>query len=687
MASYKQSGRLMKFSSPLGEDVLLIEALKGSEKISHLYDFQADLLATAGAEIDPKDIIGAKVTVEIALLEVQGTRYVNGLVASFEQVSVGKDFDLYRVQIVPSLWLLRLSYNCRVFQDKTVMDIVKSVISTYGLSMADKTEGTLQPLDYCTQYSESDFNFISRITEQHGIFYWFEHTDGDNKVIFGNSRSPYADCPLVHKVKYYPVTSDREESYVSLLYDFSATSTMVSGQHAHWDYDFRTYKAHQISPQTSASPYGKNAFEIFTYPGGEEGYVKDTDKVLTSPNHATGFLTAQTGVTDSGSEIYHGDSSARSFCSGYTFQVTDHPREAWNRTYLLTEVFHQVDQWPPYRSEENSRTSYTNRFTAITSDILYRPPAITPRPRIYGPQTALVVAPAGDDLHLDKYGRVCVQFFWDRERKPNTPDSTWLRVAQPWAGNGWGTFFWPRANDEVIVQFINGDPDNPIVIGSVYNGTNMPKYALPEYSTRTGIVTRSSKGGTAATSNELRFEDKMGSEQIYLHAEKDMDHTIENDLRVTIGGKESVIIGASRLEKIGSNAEINIGSNRTENVGGNEEITIGGNRTESVGSSLSLNVNQSHNHQVGMNYGLSAGQNVSISGGISVVIEAGAEGLTLSGPGGFINIGPAGVAISGTLVLINSGGAPGVASPVQTTNPGSPQAPDQADDGTKGTKM
>jgi type VI secretion system secreted protein VgrG len=686
MASYKQTGRLMKFSSSLGEDVLLIEALRGSEKISHLYDFQVDLLAVAGTEIDPKEIIGTKVTVEVALLEVQGTRYINGLVASFEQTSGGDEFDLYRARIVPSLWQLRLSHNCRVFQNMTVMDIIKKVISTYGLSMADQTEGKLEQLDYCTQYSESDFAFISRIAEQHGIFYYFEHTDGDNKIIFANSRSPYADCPLVHKVKYYPVTHEREENYISILHDFGATSTMVSGQHTVWDYDFRTYKAHQISPQTSTSPFGKNAFEVYTYPGGEEGYVKDATKVLTTPDHATGFLTAQAGASDAGSEIYHGDSTARSFCSGYTFDVTDHPRKAWNRTYLLTEVFHQADQVPPYRSESIASSGYTNRFSAITSDVLYRPPAITPRPRIYGPQTALVVVPAGDEIHLDKYGRVCVQFFWDRDRKANTVDSTWLRVAQPWASNGFGTFFWPRANDEVIVQFINGDPDDPIVIGSVYNGTNMPKYQLPEYSTRTGVVTRSSKGGSASTSNELRFEDKKGSEQIYLHAEKDMDHTIENDLRMTIGGKDSLIITGSQLEKIGGDIDLAVGGSRLEKIGGNADLNIGGNQSEKIGANLSIDVGVNHNHKVGMSYGVDSGQTVYIKGGMNVVIESGLE-LTLTAAGGFINIGPAGVAISGTLVLINSGGAAGQGTPVQTTNPQSPQNPDQADDGTKGTKM
>jgi len=403
------------------------------------------------------------------------------------------------------------------------MDIIKEVIQTYGISMADKTEGTLQPLDYCTQYFETDFNFISRLAEQHGIFYWFEHTDSDNKVNFGNGRTAYADCPLVSTVKYAPNSDDGEDRYTSSVAEFSSTATMVIGKHSTWDYDYRSYQANKVDPRETASPFANNTFERYTYPGGEEAYVKEIGKHLSTPSHAKGFIEAQAGASDAGAEVLHGSSSARSFASGYTFTMTDHPRRDWNRKYLLTEVVHRVEQVPPYRSN-GSRGDYENRFSAISSDLTFRPHAVTPKPFIYGPQTAIVVTPSGEDLHLDKLGRVCVQFFWDRLRKESTVDNTWVRVAQPWAGSGWGTFFWPRVKDEVIIQFINGDPDNPIIVGSVYNGVNVPKYALPDMGTRSGLVTRSSKNGTAANANELRFEDKKGSEQIFINAEMDMDH-------------------------------------------------------------------------------------------------------------------------------------------------------------------
>jgi type VI secretion system secreted protein VgrG len=561
------------------------------------------------------------------------------------------------------------------------------VIQTYGISMSDETKGTLQTLDYCTQYFETDFNFVSRLAEQHGIFYWFEHTDSDNKVHFSNDRTAYTDCPLVNSITYAPNSDKGQDRYVSSMEEFSVTATMVVGKHSTMDYDYRNYQAHKIDSKTSASPFVNNAFERYTYPGGEEGYVKLTGKPLATPNHATGFLGSQTDASDAGAELFHGISSARSFVCGYTFTLTDHPRDAWNRKYLLTEVIHQVEQVPSYRSAgAGDRSDYRNRFAAISSDTVFRPAAVTPKPLIYGPQTAMVVAASGEEMHLDKLGRVCVQFFWDRLRTANTVDNTWLRVAQPWAGNGWGTFFWPRLNDEVIVQFINGDPDNPIVVGSVYNGVNVPKYALPDMSTRSGLVTRSSKGGSAANANELRFEDKTGSEQIFLNAEKDMDHRTENDHRRYVGGKDMLIVKGVQYDEITGDRHSNMKSNLVEKIAQKSDLDIGTDMNQKIGQNYSLQVGQNHGEKVGTNYALDAGSEVYIKAGMTVVIESGMT-LCLKGAGGSITIGPSGVSIVGTMVLINSGGGPVPGSPAQLTAPGAPTAPDEADDGTKGGKI
>jgi type VI secretion system secreted protein VgrG len=631
-------------------------------------------------------MIGAKVTVAIALNDVQGSRWINGIIASFEQCAGDTEFDLYRARIVPSMWQLTLAANCRVFQNKTVLEVVKAVIADYGLTISDQTSGTYKPLEYCTQYSESDFHFVSRLLEESGIFYWFEHSDQDNKIVLGDALSAYEDCPLSAEIPYELNTKGAEGGYGSFVSEFTATATMVTGKHSTADYNYRTYKRQDAEPKTSASPFGKNAFDQYLYPSGEEGYLKEKE-TASATDFETLFLATRALASDAVAEVYQGSANARSLCPGYTFTLSKNPRDEWNRKYLLTSVTHHADQVPPYRATDAGQDNgYTNRFTAISSDIVFKPAQTFVKPRIYGPQTAMVVAPGGEEMYIDSLGRINVQFLWDKLRAANTVDNTWVRVAQQWAGNGWGTYFWPRLNDEVVVVFLNGDPDNPLVVGSVYNGINVPKYALPDHSTRSGIVTRSSKDGAEANANELRFEDKKGSEQIFLNAEKDMDHRTENDHRRFVGAKDSLIVTADQLEQVGGDYHREVKGNSIEKIGANYDLGIGGNQTEKVGGSQSLNVSSSQSIKVGTAHSLDAGETIYINGGMNVVIQAGME-LSLVGSGGFVTIGPSGVSISGTMVLINSGGAAGSGSAGDTPSPQVPTAPDKADDGTVGGAM
>jgi type VI secretion system secreted protein VgrG len=687
MVNFKQSDRLMRFSSQLGKDVLLLERFWGVESVSRLFDFQAELLATVDTEVDPKAIVGTKVTIAIDLNNTVGTRYVYGIVAAFEQGGGDSDFNVFRAHIVPSLWQLTLSTDCRVFQGKSVMDIVKEVISTYGLSVQDKTTKGYKPLDYCTQYQETDFNFISRILEQHGIFYWFQHTENDNEVYFADSRDVYADCADASDLDYSPQGSGEEGAYGASVDDFSSIASMVSGKHTYWDYDFRSFGdgARKIGSKSSASPFGKNGYERYSYPAGEQGYNKKTDTAQSDTDYGTGFVGAQGDASDATALVYHGSSNARFLCAGYTFTLASHPHKDWNRKYLLTEVVHHADQVPSYRSTSNSGGGYSNQFKAIASDIVYRAPALTPKPLIHGPQTALVVAGAGEEIEVDKLGRVNLQLFWDRKREKDQVDSTWVRVAQPWAGKGWGAFFWPRAGHEVVVEFIDGDPDSPLVVGSLYNGTNATPYTLPDFKTRSGVKAHSSIGGGAA-GNELRFEDKIGAEQIYLYARYDMDQRVKNDLRVVVEEKESRIVGGDQLTSIQGQQSTTIKSNKVESVSGAASLTVGGNRNEKVGQNYSLNVGSNFAEKVGSNYAMDAGTELYLKAGTSLVIESGMN-LCLKGAGGFITIGPSGIAIQGMLVMINSGGAAVPGTPGVLTDPASTTAPDQADDGSKGTKI
>ena len=691
MASLKQADRLMQFSSPLGKDVLLMESLDGSEGISRLFEYRVDLLATVDTTIDPKSLVGSKVSVAIALSDAQGSRWMNGIVASFEQRAGDTEFNVYHARIVPSMWQLTLSANCRVFQNKTVLDIAKEVIGEYGLSISDQTSGSYKQLEYCTQYSESDFQFVSRILEESGIFYWFEHSDQDNKIVLGDSRNAYQDCPLSASVPYALNKSGAEGAYGAVVTEFTSVATMVSGKHSTADYTHINFARSDAPEKNSASPYGKNAFDQYLYPAGVEGYANDATQPTTDMEKL--IVETRQLASDATAEVLNGKSSFRSLCAGYTFTLSDHPRSAWNRKYLLTEVSFGADQTPPYRTTDaGANRQYGNQFKAVSSDITFKPAPSFTKPRIYGPQTATVVGPSGEEIYLDKYGRVKVQFFWDKkDDKGSTVNTTWVRVAQSWAGNGWGTYFWPRVNDEVVVQFLNGDPDNPVITGSVYNGKNTPKYALPDNGTRSGIVTRSSKGGAGANANELRFEDKKGDEQIYIHAEKDMDTSIEQSRRATVGSNDSLTIGGNQTEQVSGNYNRKVKKNTVESVDGNVDLKIVGNQTESVGGNLGLTVSGNQAEAVGGNHGLSIGGNQSIcvgsayslessstiyiNGGASVVIQAGMQ-LSLVAGGSFVTIGPEGVSISGLMVLINSGGAAGSGSAGDTGSPGNPGTPD-----------
>ena len=344
----------------------------------------------------------------------------------------------------------------------------------------------------------------------------------------------------------------------------------------------------------------------YLYPAGAEGYVNDADasraRILSRC-----FSRRGRWLPTPWRRSFAATPMRAPFARVIPSASPNNPRDAWNRKYLLTAVTLQADQVPPYRTSDTRQGSgYSNRFTAVSSDIVFKPALTFMKPRIYGPQTALVVGPSGEEIYLDALGRAKVQFFWDKQNpRKSTVDTTWVRVAQSWAGNGWGAYFWPRVNDEVVIQFLNGDPDNPVITGSVYNGVNTPKYALPDNSTRSGLVTRSSKGGSAQNANELRFEDKMGSEQVYLHAEKDMDASIEHDRRISVGNNDSLMVTGKQTEQIGANYNRQVKANSVEQIGSNSDLGIGANLTEQVGGNHSLNVssNQSDTSGFGLFHG------------------------------------------------------------------------------------
>ncbi|MBN9124960.1 MAG: type VI secretion protein ImpA [Nitrosospira sp. 56-18] len=611
--------RTFELTTPLGADVLLFHSLSAREELSRLSDFQLDALSPRG-DINVDDILGKNVTIKVELAGDK-LRYFNGYVTRFAQVGMRGRYHAYQATVRPWLWFLTRRANCRIFQQMTVPDILKKVFNDHP-GLADtkfQLTASYRTWDYCVQYRETDFNFVSRLMEQEGIYYFFTYQSGRNTLVMADSYSAHSALPGCEQLPYIPqerMTRPEQERISA----WSFGREIQPGRYVIDDYD-PTKPSVELQSKTSFERQHALAnYEFYDYPG-EYMEKKDGDQVVRTRIEE---LQAQF-------ELAQGQTNARGLSTGYLVKLTGQPRADQNREYLVVSAQHQLT-YSEYESMEESGTSYDCGFAMLNSRQPYRPQRLTPKPFVQGPQTAVVVGPSGDEIYTDQYGRVKVQFHWDREGEKNENSSCWIRVSHPWAGKNWGMIAIPRIGQEVIVDFLEGDPDQPIITGRVYNAEQMPPYALPANMTQTGILTRSSKGGSGANANELRFEDKKGSEQVYLHAEKNQDISVENDETHSVGhdraktidNDETSLIKHDRTETVGNNETITIGVNRTENVGANETIAIGANRTISVGASETASVALQRTHLVGVNetIGVGGAQEVGIGGFQAIVVGA-----------------------------------------------------------------
>jgi type VI secretion system secreted protein VgrG len=654
--AFTQDERLISINTPLGKDALLLRSFTGQEAMSQIFRFTTDFLSE-NHSITHKDIVGKQVTLTMRIVGNE-KRIWNGFVNRFVCRGGDNRFSYYDAEIVPWLWFLTRTADCQIFQQKTIPEIIKKVFQDHGFQdFQDRTQGSYPQREYVVQYRETAFNFVSRLMEEYGIFYFFEHNENSHKLILADKPQAHKNCPVQHKVRfnYTPGSTFRNEDVVD---SWGAEQELRPGKYALTDYNFITPNTSLMANvQTVAEIGGNTKYEIYDYPG-----------IHTKKSEGETLTKVRMEEEEAVHHLVSGSGNCRSFASGYKFHVDHHPRNDQNGDYLLTEVTHSASVGDSYSgSGGDAHETYTNHFTCIPFSVPFRPQRLTPKPVVQGPQTAVVVGPSGEEIYPDKYGRVKVQFFWDRLGKKNENSSCWVRVSQPWAGKNWGAINIPRIGQEVIVEFLEGDPDRPIITGRVYNDDQMPPYTLPDHKTRSTFMSRSTTGGGSANYNELRFEDKKDSEQIFLNAERDMDHRVEHDSREYIGNDRSLIVKGDEKEKIE----------------GDKHGDFAKNLNEKVGQNMSLQVGQNLQEKSGQNFAHEAGMEIHLKAGMNVVIEAGMQ-LTIKASGGFINIGPAGVAISGTLVLINSGGAAGSGS---GSSPQDPQKPDEADDGTKGGKM
>jgi type VI secretion system secreted protein VgrG len=604
-----QANRSIVVTSPLGEDVLLFHSMNVNERLGRLFQFDLDLLSN-DPEIKLQDILAQNVTVRYQRSDGEN-RYFNGFVSQFSQAGMHGNLFVYRATLRPWFWFLTRTADCRIFQNKTVPDIIKEVFRDEGFSdFEDSLSGTYREWDYCVQYRETDFNFISRLMEQEGMYYFFKHEDGKHTLVLSDSISAHETVPGYEEVPFYPPEQSerRERDHIS---DWSLNQIVQPGAYALNDYDFKKPKANLEVKSTVSRDHDQSEFEIYDYPG---EYKESGD--------GDGYVRARIEELQSQHEEVQGAGNVAGLMTGCLFKLVNYPRDDQNREYLITSASYNLGP-QEYESDvaKGSDSIFSCSISAIDKQQAFRAPRITPKPSVQGPQTATVVGKDGEEIWTDKYGRVKVQFHWDRYGEENENSSCWVRVSHPWAGKNWGAVAIPRIGQEVIVSFIEGDPDQPIITGRVYNDDNMHPYELPANATQSGIKTRSSKEGTPDNFNEIRFEDKKGEEEVYIHAEKDQNNVVENDETTsvgndrseTVGNDETISIGNNRTEDVGKDESITIGENRTESVGKNESISIGENRTEDVGKNESISIGENRTVDVGKNESISIGDSQTIS--------------------------------------------------------------------------
>jgi len=550
-----QSNRQANFKSSLDPDALMLNSLFAREQVSGLFQFELTVVSE-DENIDLYQILGEHARVE---LELPGGdyRYFSGHITEFSFASFRDNLAEYRIVLRPWLWLLTRATNHRIFQKKSVPDIIKQVCQDHGFTDLDnRLSGNYQDRVFCVQYRESDFDFLSRLMEEEGIYYYFEHEEAKHTVVLADGSSAHEPFGKYEAVPWYPpdAHNHREREHLD---DWSMARGVRSGKFTQRDFDFTKPSADLETVSRIVKPHAQAEFEQYRYPG------RYTD-VQQGETIARNRLEAE----QSDHELLSGRGNARGMVPGFLFTLELFPREDQNREYLILAVTHNLHQggYDSGGADADDNLEYTCSLQAMPSSEPYRPPRTTPRPIVYGPQTATVVGESGEEIWTNEHGQIKVQFHWDREGGKNQNSSCWVRVSQVWAGKQWGAQFLPRMGHEVIVEFLEGDPDRPIVTGSVYNGENKPPYELPANQNQSGIKTRSSKSGTRDNFNEIRFEDKKGSEELFIQAEKDKTVNVKND--------ETTTIGRNRNEEIKGEEKIRVEKDRMHHVKGNNKKYI-----------------------------------------------------------------------------------------------------------------
>ncbi|HUO10735.1 MAG TPA: type VI secretion system tip protein TssI/VgrG [Phycisphaerae bacterium] len=617
-----QTYRQMSIETTKGGDTLLLAGMHGSEALGRLFQFEVDVLSEGGEPIKAKDMLGTNVTIRL-LAGKESTRYFNGFVSRFTMQGVDRTKSAgliysYRLTLVPWLWFLTRNASCRIFQDKTVPEIIKAVFKDRGFT---DVEDTLSPDDYrkweyCVQYRETDFNFVSRLMENEGIYYFFKHENGKHTLVLCDAPTNHSKATNYETLKFdEPDMSAKGDCYI---WDWIHGNELLSAGYALTDFNPLTPKTDLYNTVSSQNIEDTGVFQLYDAPG-----------AYTTPDEGKFYTKVRMGEVEAQYSVARATTCARAIVPGATFGLQGHP-VVEDGDFLVTSATYQLqnDEMTAGGRKGGSTIIFQSQITAMPASIPFRPARVTPKPIVQGPQTAMVVGKSGEEIWTDKYGRVKVKFPWDPDPAADETSSCWVRVSQNWAGKKWGIFFLPRIGQEVIVDFLEGDPDRPIVTGRVYNAENMPPYDLPTNQTQSTIKSNTSKGGQ--NFNEIRFEDKKDNEDIFVHAAKNMDIRVKNDRFENILNNRHLVVEKDKFEHIKNCRNELIDKDHMEHIKGDYHQNIDGKEAKQVTGSKSLQVTDdvieqfknNHSEVVTNNYYLKA-DNIVIEGLTNVTIKVG----------------------------------------------------------------
>ncbi|KQX01199.1 hypothetical protein ASC94_00675 [Massilia sp. Root418] len=648
-----QANREVNVTSALADDVLLFDRMSGSERLGQLSEFRVQLLSTK-PDLKIADVLGQPMGVHLNL-PGGAVRHFHGIVTRFASTGWQGSLARYEATVHPGLWLLTRASNCRIFQDKSVIDIVKAVCqdASYGGAIdlnVGALSGTYEALPYCVQYRETDFNFVCRLLENAGIYFYFTHAAGKHTMVLADSYGAHEALPGYASVEFSGEEGRRIVDQEA-VYGWAAAGTIQASSYSLNDFDFEKTASSTagglVVKSTVAAAFGQQAYEMYDYPG-----------LYTVAATGTALARGRMEGLHGQCEEIAADTNARGLFPGGLFKLKNHPREDQNREYLVTGAQYEI-VGDDYASGGETPLDFRCVFHATGKEHSYRAPRTALKPVVQGPQTAMVVGKAGEEIWTDKYGRIKVQFHWDRDGKEDELSSCWVRVQQSWAGAGWGSIFIPRIGMEVVVSFLEGDPDRPLVTGCVYNSDAMPPYALPAEQTKSTVKTNTSKGGGGY--NEIRFEDKKDAEEIYVQAEKDYNRVVKNNDTLKVGfekkdkGDQTIQIKNDRSLDVGHDHKEHVVNDHTVTVDHDQIITVTNDQSLKVDNNQTVKIAVDQKLDVGGNQATAIKGDQKVTVSKTIVIEA-TTSIELKVGGTSIKMEPAKITIKSPEVKVEADG-------------------------------